>query len=133
MKYVRPQHSTTFAFPELDSDGYATLATGITYYAELGLALNEWIRQSSMHWQWSDATLVAAITVEASNMYAASLTGAAATAGWVPLAAIATVSPAGAASQDISSWGDVGYGRLRAKIVVTTGGRLRGSFHAKKN
>lgn len=129
MRDLRFQHSTTKAVVD-NTLGVATLATGVTYYAELGLGTQEWMGLSSIHWKY-DGTIVAAITIEGTNFYEAGLTDAAATS-WVPITAIATVSPAAVAGQSLSSWADSGYGRLRAKVVVTTGGALRGCFHSKK-
>lgn len=129
MRDLRFQHSTTGAIVE-NTAGVATLANATTYYAELGLGTQEWMGLSSIHWKY-DGTIVAAITVEGTNFPEAGLTDAAATS-WVPITAIATVSPAAVAGQALSSWADAGYGRMRAKVVVTTGGTLRGSFHSKK-
>lgn len=112
------------------SDGSATLPAE-TYYAELGIDTGKvpWHGLGSMHWKW-DAALVASITIEATGLADVRVTAAAAS-GWVPLTAIATVSPAAAAGQDLASWADIGYPRLRAKVIVTTQGVLRGSFHTK--
>jgi hypothetical protein len=113
-----------------DSTGTATLANGTTYYAELGLNNTEWASIGSMHWDWN-AALVATITVEATNHYDVSLHTAVG-ARWIDIAAIADVTPTASASQNLTSWTDIGYGRMRAKVVVTTGGTLRGAFHVKK-
>jgi hypothetical protein len=112
-----------------DSTGVATLAIG-TYYAELGLNNTEWASIGSMHWDWN-AALVATITAEATNHYDVTLHTATG-ARWLDIAGITDVTPAASASQDISSWADIGYGRMRAKVVVGTGGTLRGAFHVKK-
>lgn len=113
-----------------DASGNATLGVA-TYYAELGVDTGKtaWHGLASMHWIWNGA-LVATITIEATGLHDVKVTDAAAS-GWVPLTAIATVSPAASASQDLASWADVGYPRLRAKVVVGTGGVLRGSYHTK--
>lgn len=114
-----------------DSVGNTTLAAA-TYYAELGVDTGKlpWHALASMHWIWN-AALVATITIEATSLSNVKVTDAAAS-GWVPVATIATVSPAASASQDLASWVNVGYGRLRAKVVVATPGVLRGSFHTKE-
>lgn len=121
--------------------GYTTLVSGKTYHAEIGFNKDfggggqggkfEWHGLGSMHWKW-DATLVATITIEGTNFKEKDVTDALAD-GWVDVAAITDVTPAASAAQSLntSEWKDLGYGRLRAKIVVTTGGKLRGSFHSK--
>lgn len=132
MKYLQFWTNSTNVPLVNDSSNKATLADNTTYYAELGLNLLEWCGLASLQWDW--ASLVATITVEATNHYDAPLTEATG-ARWIDIAAIPDVVPAGT-SQDISSWADAGYGRMRAKIVVGAGagdgGTLRGAFHAKK-
>lgn len=132
MKYLQFWTATSNVPLANDANNFATLADNTTYYADLGLHITEWCGLLSMQWDW--ASLVATITVDATNHYDAPLTEATG-ARWIDIAAIADVLPNGT-SQDIASWADAGYGRMRAKIVVGAvagnGGTLRGAFHAKK-
>jgi hypothetical protein len=132
MKYLKfvdsngkPQAQDSSFFTALDNG-----AGSATYYAELGLNNLEWAGIGSMHWDW-DATLAATITIEATNHYDVPLHTAVG-ARWIDIAAITDVVAATSASQDIASWADIGYGRMRAKVVVTADGNLRGAFHVKK-
>lgn len=106
-----------------------TSGTG-TYYAELGLNVQEWTGLMSLHVD-ADAALDGTLTVDCSNYYDASLHSTAA-ADWIDVSSIPDVVFASSATQSIGSWADVGYGRLRAKFVCTGNGKLKASFHAKK-
>lgn len=111
-------------------NGMVTLVDATTYYAEIGggeagLSAMQWI---------AGALLVAAITYESTNLRQAELsTFAAAASGWFPEAASGTTSFAAAAAVTMQHFSDFGARRMRAKIVVTTGGaaQLRGRPHFK--
>lgn len=115
--------------PQTPSDAYGTttLAAG-TYYAELHLEKVRMKGLMSLHWKY-DGALVATITIEGTNFQEVKL-NAALNSGWATQPP-ATVSPAASAGETLSSWADVGTGRLRAKIVVGTQGVLRGAFNIK--
>lgn len=132
MQFLKLQQSTG-VYPTFDAvTGDTTLVAG-TYYAELNPNIQQWCGLHSIHWVWNGA-LIATITIDGTNFYNADILGATGTtARWVDISAITDLTPAASASQDLSSWADVGYGRLRAKVVVSTGGVLAGSFHSKKN
>ncbi len=106
-----------------------TSGTG-TYYAELGLNLQEWTGLMSLQVD-SDAALDGTLTVDSTNYYDATLHSTSAVE-WLDVASIPDVVFASSATASMGSWADVGYGRLRAKFVCTGNGKLRGSFHAKK-
>lgn len=82
----------------------------------------------SVHWKWN-AALVATITIEASNDPDASISAATGT-GWATTGAT-TVSPAASASEVIAHYADYAALRMRAKVVVGTGGTLKGIEHSK--
>ncbi len=118
-----------------------SLASGTTYYAELGGPDNPW---SSIQWKWDAAVIVTAITVESSNLptsqgglgsefWAGVSPFAAAADGWHPETAVASIAIAGGtAGNQLVHIGGGGQMRLRAKIVVgATGGKLRGRPHHK--
>ena len=113
-------------------NGLLTLANGTTYYAELGGAAGAGL--SAVQWCW-DTALVAAITYESTNLPPADAsTFAAAGALWYPEPGPGTTSiPGGSAGTVVQHLADFGARRMRAKIVVTTGGaaQLRGRMHFK--
>lgn len=107
--------------------GVFTLANATTYYAELFDDVHDRTGHS-IHWDYS-ATLVATITIEGSNRPRTEVTSYSAT-GWFPTSAT-TVSPAASAAEVGFQGADYMGARVRAKIVVTTGGTLRGDEHSK--
>jgi hypothetical protein len=108
-----------------------TLANGTTYFAELG---GSETGLSGVFWSWSTA-LVAAITYESTNLPPSDASVfVAAGRLWFPETGPGTLSiPGGAASCNMQHFADFGARRMRAKIVVTTGGaaQLRGRCHFK--
>lgn len=109
--------------------GVYTLADATTYYAEFEDVKSRAL--VSVHWKYS-AALVAAITIEASNRYPDEVSAYAAVgSGWATTSAT-TVSPAASAGETVAHYADFNAARLRAKIVVTTGGTLRGDTHVKE-
>lgn len=109
---------------------YTAMTDGTTYYAELGLNLQEWAGLSSLHVD-GDASIDGTLTVDSSNYYDANLYSSSAVE-WLDVASIPDVVFASSATASNGSWADVGFGRLRAKFVCTGDGKLRASFHAKK-
>jgi len=111
-----------------DANGTVSLAAG-TYYAELEVARVEKHHQSSVHWLWG-ATLAAVVTYEATD-FPELTSHAAAASGWEPTAYPTLTITAGAADQEIARWKGEGSGRVRAKIVVSVAGTLRGAENHK--
>lgn len=111
-----------------DASGDVVLANATTYYAEIGHPQRS---LASMHWRWA-AALVASITYERSNFPDADL-HAAATSGpnWQDSGYAATLAAGGAAGGAIADFSSDNVGRMRAKVVVTTGAKLRGRPHHK--
>lgn len=112
-------------------NGLLTVANSTTYYAELGGASAGHV---AMQWSWG-SSLVASITYETTNY---SLTEASiyAAAGslWYPEAVTALTIAGGTAGTHMQHLVDFCARRIRAKIVVTTGGtaQLRGRSHRKE-
>ena len=107
------------------------VADATTYYAEVGGAE---AGLSGVQWSWG-ATLVASITYESTNYPPSqAVIFVAAGALWYPEAGVpALVIPGGSSSTQMQHFADFGARRMRAKIVVTTGGtaQLRGRPHFK--
>jgi hypothetical protein len=83
----------------------------------------------SVHWKW-DGTIQATITYESSNLPDVAITST--TAGdWIDEADITDTSITGVAGGAMIHIGNCGARRLRAKVVVTVAGRLRGCQHGK--
>ena len=105
-----------------------TLSNATVYYAEFDDVKDR--SKIAVHWKYN-ATLIASITIEASNRYADEVTSYAAVgSGWATTSATA-VSPAASAGETIAHYADMNAARLRAKIDVTTGGTLRGDVNTK--
>ena len=109
-----------------------TVADGITYYAEIAGAGDG----SVMAWQWMWAdTVVADITYESTNLSGPELSVfAPATNVWsAESAALDLNIPGGAEGSHMEHLSNFGARRLRAKIVVTTGGtgQIRGRGQVK--
>ena len=110
------------------ADGATFTLVADTYFAEFFDLVPE-AHINSVHWKYN-AALVATITIEASNRK--DVTPWAATAsGWATTSA-ATASPAASAGEVVQHYNTYGAGRMRAKIVVATGGTLRGDEHGKR-
>ena len=107
--------------------GVYTLADATTYYAEMFDDLMD-RPLASIHWQWN-AALVAVITIDGSNFSTTDATPYA-TAGWVATAA-PSVSATASANEVLADYANISFARMRAKIVVTTGGTLKAVEHAK--
>ncbi len=109
-----------------------TVASSTTYYAELTGAGN--VGLSAMQWCWA-ATIAAAITYESTNLpMADATTFVAAGALWFPETGVTTLTIAGgSAGTNMAHFVNYGARRMRAKIVVTTGGaeQIRGRAHFK--
>lgn len=115
---------------QTSEDGVYTLAASTTYYAEL---VDQVDQASILSCQWTyGATLIAEITIEATNRRDLSTFDGSATAGWAATGAPA-VSAAGAPGTVLPHYADFGAMRARAKIVVAGGGggTLRGDEHSK--
>lgn len=109
--------------------GTFTLASSTVYFVEFFDDIED-RTGCSVHWTWN-ATLVAAITLEASNKSTARATSFAAVgSGWATTGAT-TISPAASASEVLAHYADYMAARMRAKIDVTTGGTLDGIEHSK--
>lgn len=139
------QHPTTGDVRWIKSDGTLpgddqALASGITYYGSLQGVDAPW---SSVQFKW-DASIIATITFESSNLdepdrsggsdfYGGASLYAAAADGWHPETAMGTVSIAGgSASNQVVHFGGNGAKRMRAKVVIGgTGGKLRAIPHHK--
>lgn len=124
------QGSSTAVSP--DASGDCTLANSTTYYCDLLVVPNgvptvvgNEALLVTVHWRWN-AALVAAITYELSNFPDAALNAAASTGPNWQDSGSAAVSPASAASGVVAVINNEGATRMRAKVVVTTGGKLRG-------
>lgn len=108
------------------------LASGTTYYAEIAGSGEGSV--GSWQWIWA-ATIVADITYESTNLSNQEITTfAAASAGWSAESSSMDLNiPGGAAGSHMEHMSNFGARRLRAKIVVTTGGtgQLRGRCHVK--
>lgn len=100
----------------------ASLVAG-TYYAEFTPEDSERCRVNGFHWIW-DATVAATVTVEGTNIPSISAY-AAASSGWDPQTATVPTIAGGSAGNDLQTLTNTGAGRLRTKLVVTTGGVLR--------
>lgn len=122
----------TTAVPKTASDAYGntTLPAG-TYYAELDVDKIKMKGLMSVQWIY-DTDLEATITVEATNCIEADIEEPTSTLKWIDIASIPDVVPASSPGSIIGSWADVGYGRMRAKVVVTVQGVLRGCFNTKE-
>jgi hypothetical protein len=122
----------TTAVPKTASDafGNTTLAAG-TYYAELDVDKIKMKGLMSVQWIY-DTDLEATITIEATNCVEADIEDPTTNLKWIDVAAIPDVVPVSTAGSVIGSWADVGYGRMRAKVVVTVQGVLRGCFNSKE-
>ncbi len=111
--------------------GLLTLANATTYYAEVG---GPGTGLSSVQWAWA-AALVATITYESTNLPGGEASVfVAAGALWFPETGPGTLTiPGGSASTVMHHFNTFGARRMRAKIVVTTGGtaQLRGRAHSK--
>ncbi len=109
-----------------------TVVDATTYYAEIAGTGEGTV--SSWQWIWA-ATLVADITYESTNLSNQELaTAAAASAGWSAESTSLDLGiPGGAAGSHMEHMSNFGARRLRAKVVVTTGGtaQLRGRCHVK--
>lgn len=104
--------------------------TADTYYAELAEFVDE---RSKLSVQWTyDSALVATITIEATNRDDLTIYDTSATAGWATTSATA-VSPAASAGTALQHYADFVAARVRAKIVVATGGTLMGHEHSKRS
>lgn len=106
-----------------DASGDALLPAG-TYFVEIGDPEHH---RSSIQWEWS-AALAATITYERTNQTDATLAAAASTQ-WkdTGIAALTAVATGLAADTVIREFADQVCARMRAKIVVTTQGLLRGN------
>jgi hypothetical protein len=109
-----------------------TLTNGTTYYAEIAGGGEGSV--SAWQWIWA-ATIVADISYESTNLSNQEITVfAAASAGWSAESTSLDLNiPGGAAGSHMEHMSNFGARRLRAKIVVTTGGtaQLRGRCHVK--
>lgn len=126
----------------VDEVGFYTLANSITYYVEIGCRSSTY---QSAHFQWS-APVVAVITFWGTNdgVNEAALTSTedgdwlqwnpVTAAGDVPVTGgsvsnlTVTTSAKGGVLVNLSA---VAFGRLRARIVVTTGGAMRVADYGK--
>ncbi len=109
-----------------DTAGDVTLANSTTYYADIGDPDRS---MSSVMWRWASA-LVALITYERAN-FPDSEIYAAAGVKWVPTGITAISAPGGSPGVAMSDFANQNAGKMRAKIVVTTGAKLRGRPHHK--
>lgn len=111
----------------------AALESGATYYCEMPAGDFECARLASFLFKY-DATLVinTAITFEVSNRLGLASYAAAAN-GWTaaPTSNPATLAISASAGVAIRYAADVGAGRIRAVIPVTTGGVLEIDGHTK--
>lgn len=109
---------------------WLTLASGTTYYAEVGGAETHLI---SVMYSWN-STIVAAITVEATNFSPEDApTWVAAGNLWALESGPGVITiPGGTTSAQMDHYMNYGGRRMRLKIVVTTGGvgqlRIRPHF-----
>lgn len=103
-----------------DASGDATLPAG-TYFVDIGDAE---YHKHSVQWE-HDAALIASITYERTLQRDASLFAAASTQ-WKDSGVAALVINA-AAGTTIADFADQLAGRMRAVVVVTTQGKLRGN------
>lgn len=112
-------------------NGLLNVDNATTYYAELGGSEGG---LSGIQWSWG-STIVAAITYESTNLPRGDAsTFVAAGALWYPETGPGTLSiPGGSAGTQMQHFSNFGARRMRAKIVVTTGGtaQIRGRGHFK--
>ncbi len=111
------------------ADGSYTLKDATIYYFEFTDVIGK--RSSvSIHWKY-DATIVAAITIEASNRPEADVSSYAAVgSGWATTVAT-TINLAASAGETVGHYADFMAARMRAKVDVTTGGVVLPYEHAK--
>lgn len=112
-----------------------TVANSTTYYAEISVPDSGMF---AIQWRWG-STIVATITYEATNLKSSEAsTYVAAGALWDPLTSsgnpIGELAIAGGtAGTWVQQWANFGAKRMRAKIVVNTGGtaQIAGRAHYK--